>query len=67
MKKIHLQNLIAVLDRAISKGIILPDEVLDIGLSRAAALTLLNTLVDNQDIAGAKTKQDQPSEAGNKN
>ncbi len=61
MNKIHIQNLVAYLDLCVSKGLVHPDDLINAGLSRKAALEIINTLEDGQNVV--PEKKEQPSEA----
>jgi hypothetical protein len=62
MKKIHLQNLIAICDLAVQKGLIHPDDLINVGFSRKAAIDLAAQLSDEQSLI-PEAKDEQPSEA----
>lgn len=65
MQKIHIQNLVAIVDLAVQKGLIHPDDLINVGLSRKAALDMVAQLHDGQEVAPVQ-KEEQPSEAKNK-
>lgn len=62
MKKIHLQNLIAICDLAVQKGLIHPDDLINVGFSRKAAIDLAAQLSDEQSVV-PETNDEQPNEA----
>lgn len=46
MKKIHLQNLVAICDLAVKQGLIHPDDLINVGLSRKAAIDMADAMSD---------------------
>jgi hypothetical protein len=64
MKKIHLQNLVAICDLAVQKGLIHPDDLINVGLSRKAAIDTAAAMGDADEL---EVKRDEtPGEAKEK-
>lgn len=63
MNKVNIQNLIAVCDMAIQKGIIQPDDILPVGIARKAAIDMVAQLTNKAHRVVPESTDEQPNEA----